>query len=185
MLLHSGPLRLVHCLLYVEPLPFGCISSEDHELVQFTTVLESSPHAWMPFFGNFTTYSKPMSCTCASCDKCNPIGSARDRKGSSSEACTSWHLGMLFLGFLEHLLGLLNLQLVSLHVVHGRLRPSSLDKILQRSSQLIYNLGQLPALHVESLWLMRWTYTSKSIMQATRWASSQQQQMQEINTSWR
>ncbi len=34
MLLHSGPLGLVHCLLYVELLPFGCISSEDCELMQ-------------------------------------------------------------------------------------------------------------------------------------------------------
>jgi hypothetical protein len=32
MLLHSGPLGLAHRLLNVEPLPFGCISTEDCEL---------------------------------------------------------------------------------------------------------------------------------------------------------
>jgi hypothetical protein len=28
---HSGPLGLAHCLLNVEPLPFGCISTKDYE----------------------------------------------------------------------------------------------------------------------------------------------------------
>ncbi len=41
--MHSGPLGLVHRLLNVVPLPFGCISSEDRELMQLETVLESSP----------------------------------------------------------------------------------------------------------------------------------------------
>jgi hypothetical protein len=31
MLSHSGPLGLAHCLLNVEPLPFGSVSTEDCE----------------------------------------------------------------------------------------------------------------------------------------------------------
>jgi hypothetical protein len=68
------------------------------------------------------------------------------------------HLGnclvVSLLGFLEHLLGMLNLQLVGLHIIlgqDGRLGPSSLQKILQHSWQLVNSLGQLPALHIESL----------------------------------
>ncbi len=48
MLMHSGPLGLVHRLLNVVLLPFGRISSEDYELMQLKTVLESSPRMWMP-----------------------------------------------------------------------------------------------------------------------------------------
>jgi hypothetical protein len=33
MLLHSGPLGLVHPMLNVEPLPVGCVSTEDCELI--------------------------------------------------------------------------------------------------------------------------------------------------------
>jgi hypothetical protein len=33
MLSHSGPLGLVHCLLNVEPLPFGSVSTKDRELM--------------------------------------------------------------------------------------------------------------------------------------------------------
>jgi hypothetical protein len=45
MLSHSGPLGFAQRLLYVEPLPFGSISSEYRELMQLKAVLESSPHA--------------------------------------------------------------------------------------------------------------------------------------------
>ncbi len=70
------------------------------------------------------------------------------------------HLGdclvVSLLGFLEHLLGMLNLQLAGLHVIiqqDGSPGPSSLQEILQGSSQLVNSLGQLPALCVESLLL--------------------------------
>jgi hypothetical protein len=33
MLSHSGPLGLAHCLLNVEQLPFGWVSTEDRELM--------------------------------------------------------------------------------------------------------------------------------------------------------
>ncbi len=52
--MHSAPLGLAQHLLYVEPLPFDYISSKDRELMQLETVLESSPRAWTPSFGNFT-----------------------------------------------------------------------------------------------------------------------------------
>jgi hypothetical protein len=38
MLSHGGSLGLVHRLLNVEPLPFGSISTKDHELMQLKTV---------------------------------------------------------------------------------------------------------------------------------------------------
>jgi hypothetical protein len=60
MLLHSGPLGLAHCLLYVEALPFGCISSEDHELMQLKTVRESSSCAQTPSFGHSAVNSSPQ-----------------------------------------------------------------------------------------------------------------------------
>jgi hypothetical protein len=63
---------------------------------------------------------------------------------------------MSVLGFLEHLLGMLNLQLVGLHVIiqqDGSPGPSSLQEILQGSSQLVNSLGQLPALCSKSLLL--------------------------------
>jgi hypothetical protein len=60
MLSYSGLLGLVHHLLNVEPLLFGSISSEDHELMQLKTVSESSPHVWTPSFGNLIVYSSPQ-----------------------------------------------------------------------------------------------------------------------------
>ncbi len=60
------------------------------------------------------------------------------------------------LGFLEHLLGLLNLQLAGLHVniqQDSSPGPSILQEILQGSSQLVNSLGQLPALYIKSLLL--------------------------------
>ncbi len=60
MLLHSNPLGLVHRLVNVEPLPFGCISSEDHELMQLKTVSEGCPCLQMPTFGHLTVHSSPQ-----------------------------------------------------------------------------------------------------------------------------
>ena len=55
MLLHSGPLVLAHHLLNVELLPFGCISTEDCELM----FLEGHPRLQMPPFGHLTIHSSP------------------------------------------------------------------------------------------------------------------------------
>jgi hypothetical protein len=60
MLTLSGALRLVHCLLNVVPLPFGRISSENRELMQLETVLESNPRMRMPSCGHLTIYSSPQ-----------------------------------------------------------------------------------------------------------------------------
>ncbi len=66
------------------------------------------------------------------------------------------HLGnclvVLFLGFLEHLLGLLDLQLAGLHVIVGRdsfLQSSSLQEILEHLGQLHNSLPELPALCIQ------------------------------------
>ncbi len=63
---------------------------------------------------------------------------------------------MSLIGFLEHLLSLLNLQLAGLHVIiqqDGSLGPSSLQEILQCCGQLVNSLGKLPETYVESLLL--------------------------------
>jgi hypothetical protein len=57
MLMHSGSLGLAHHLLDVVPLPFGRISSEDHELMQLKTVSESSPQRWMPSCSHLTIFT--------------------------------------------------------------------------------------------------------------------------------
>ncbi len=59
MLLHSGPLGYMHPLLNVEPLSFGCISTEDCELMLLKTVYEEHPHLRMPNFGHLTVYCSP------------------------------------------------------------------------------------------------------------------------------
>ncbi len=89
MLLHSGLLGLAHCLLYVEPLPFGCISSEDCELMQLKTVLESSPCSKNAFLWSLDNLLQPTSYNCSSCGRLNPIGTVCHQTGGSSEACTS------------------------------------------------------------------------------------------------
>jgi hypothetical protein len=56
MLLHSGLLGLAHRLLNTEPLPLGCISTEDCELIQLKTVQEGRPCSQMPTFSHLTIY---------------------------------------------------------------------------------------------------------------------------------
>jgi hypothetical protein len=83
-----------------------------------------------------------------------PLGLCITRqKGPQKFVCLVNCLVVNLLGFLEHLLSLLNLQLASLPVILGdsTLGPSSLLEIPQQSGQLVYSLGQLPALHVESI----------------------------------
>jgi hypothetical protein len=154
MLLHSGPLGLVHRLLYVETLPFGSIISEDRELMQLKTVLESSPRMGTPSFGYFILDSIPQVMLVHLTANMIPLGLSIPRQEVHQKSLRLGNcLAVNFLGFLDHLSSLPNIQLASLHVILGdsTLRPSSLLKILQHSSQLVYSLGQLPALHVESL----------------------------------
>ncbi len=66
------------------------------------------------------------------------------------------YLVVSLLNFLEHLLGLLNLQLAGLHIIlrqDGSPGQSSLQEILKCSSQLFNSLVQLPTLYVKSLLL--------------------------------
>ncbi len=158
MLSHSGSQGLAHRLLYVEPLPFGSISSEDCELMQLKTVLESSPHAWMPSFGNFTIYSDPWVTLVHLAANAIPLGLwVTGQEVPQKLVPLGDCLIVSLLGSLDHLLGLLNLKLAGLHVIIRKngtsLGPSSLQEILQGSSQLVNSLGQLPALYSKSLLL--------------------------------
>ncbi len=137
MLPHSGPLGLAHCLLYVEPLPFGHISSEDCELLQLKTVSESSPRVWMPSFGNITIYSSTQVTLVHLAANAIPLGLRVTRQEVPQKLVRLGNrLVVSLLGFLEHLLGLLNLQLVGLHVILEQvssLGPSNLLESLQCS----------------------------------------------------
>jgi hypothetical protein len=117
MLLHSGPLWLAHRLLNVELLFFGSISTEDCDLMQLKTVLEGYPLAWMPPCVHLTIYSSPQVMlvhlmTNAISLGLQIIGQDVPQLHVRLDNC----LVVSLLGFLEHLLGLLNLHSVGLHV---------------------------------------------------------------------
>jgi hypothetical protein len=155
MLLHSGPLGCAHHLLYVELLPFGSISSEDRELVQLKKVLESSPRVWMPSFGNFIVYSSPQVMLVYLVANTIPLGLRITGMEVPQKLVRLGDcLVVSLLGFLEHLLSLLNLHLVGLHInirQDSSLGPNILQEILQGSGQLHYSLENLPALRVKAL----------------------------------
>jgi hypothetical protein len=133
MLLHSGPLGLVHHLLYVELLPFSCLSSEDCELVQLTTVLESSPRMQMPSFSHLTIYSSPRVMLLHLVANAIPLGlCVTGQEVPQKLVRLGISLVVSLLGFLEHLLGLPNLQLAGLDFILGdrTLGPNSLLDIL-------------------------------------------------------
>ncbi len=120
MLTHSGPMGLPHHLLYVELLPFGCVSSEDCELMQLKTVLESSPQTRMPFCGHLTIHSSLQFTLVHLAANLIPLGlwitgqevpQKLIRLGNS--------LVMSLLGFFNHLLGLTKFQLAGLLVFFG------------------------------------------------------------------
>ncbi len=154
MLSHSSPLELVHHLLYVELLCFGCLSSEDRELVQFKTVSDCSPHMQTPSFGHLTIHSSPQVMLVYLTANANPLGLCITGQEVPQKLL---HLGnslaVSHLGILEHLLGMPDLQLASFQFIFGgcTLGPNSLLEIVYCSGQLVNSLGQLPALHVESL----------------------------------
>jgi hypothetical protein len=117
MLSHSGPLGLAHHLLNVEPLPFGCISTEDCELMQLKTVSESSPHLQMPPFGHLTVHSSPQVTLMHLLANAIPLGLQIARWEVSQLLVDFGNcLVISLLEFLEHLLGLLNLYLMGLNV---------------------------------------------------------------------
>jgi hypothetical protein len=121
MLLHISPLVvLAHCLLYVELLPFCCISSEDGDLMQLKTELECSPQKQMPSCGHLTIHSSPRVTLVHLVANVIPLGLRITRQeipqllirlGSS--------LVMSLPSFFEHLLDFSKLQLVGLLVFLG------------------------------------------------------------------
>jgi hypothetical protein len=117
MLSHSGPLGLAHCLLNVEPLPFGCISTKDCELMQLKTVQEGRPRSRMLTFGHLTIYCSPrvmlvhLVADTISLGLC-VTGQQVPQLLVRLNNC----LVVSLLGFLEHLLGLLNLHLAGRNI---------------------------------------------------------------------
>jgi hypothetical protein len=117
MLLHSGPLGLAHPLLNVEPLPFCSISTEDREIMQLKTVLEGHPHAWTPPFGHLTIFSSPPVTLVHLAANVIPLGlQITGQEVPQLLLPLGDCLFVMLLGFLEHLLGLLDLHLAGLHV---------------------------------------------------------------------
>jgi hypothetical protein len=117
MLSYSGPLGLVHRLLNVELLPFGCVGTEDCELMQLKTVSEGHPHLWTPPFSHLTVHSSPQVTLVHLVANAIPLGLPI----AGQEV--SWLLVdfgncliMSLLEILEQLLGLLNLHLADLNV---------------------------------------------------------------------
>jgi hypothetical protein len=112
MLLHSDPLGLAHHLLNVEPLPFGSVSTEDRELMQLKTVLVGHPHAWMPPYCHLTVYSSPRVTLMHLASNAIPLGLLiTGQEVPQLLLCLGNCLLMSLLGFLKHLLGLLNFHL--------------------------------------------------------------------------
>jgi hypothetical protein len=155
MLSQSGPLGLAHRLLNVEPLPFGSVSAEDRELMQLKTVLEGHPCAWIPPFGHLNIYFSPQVTLVHLAANAILLGLQITGKEVLQLLV---HLGnclfVSLLGFLEHLLGLLNLHLVRLNVniqQDSVLGPSALYEILQPLELPHNSLSKLPALHFQPL----------------------------------
>jgi hypothetical protein len=95
--------------------------SEDHELMQLKTVLESSPHVWMPPYGHLTVYSSSRVTLVHLAANAIPLGLQVAGQEVPQELIRLGDcLVVLLLGFLEHLLDLLDLQPASLHVIIRR-----------------------------------------------------------------
>jgi hypothetical protein len=108
MLSHSGSLGIMNH--NVGLLPFGCIISGDRELMQLKTVLESSPPVWMPLYGHLTIYSSPQVMLVHLVANAIPSGLQTSEQEVPQLLLRLGNcLVVLLMGFLEHLLGLLDL----------------------------------------------------------------------------
>jgi hypothetical protein len=117
MLLHSGPLGLAHHLLNVEPLPFGCISTEDCGLMQLMPVQEGRPRLWTPTFGHLTVYCNPRVTLVHLVADTIPLGlCVAGQQVLQLLVQFGDCLVVSLLRFLEHLLGLLNLHLAGCNI---------------------------------------------------------------------
>ncbi len=117
MLLHSGPLGLAHCLLNVELLPFGSVSTKDCELMQLKTVQEGHPHSWTPTFGHLTIQCSPQVMLMHLAADAFPLGlCVAGQQVPQLLVRLGNCLVVSLLGLLEHLLSLLNLHLVGRNI---------------------------------------------------------------------
>ncbi len=143
--------------LNVEPLPFGRISTEDRELVQLKTVLESSPHVGMPPYSHLAVYSSPRVTLVHLAANTIPLGlRITGQEVPQLLVRLDDCLIILLLGFLEYLLHLLDFQLAGLHIIIQQdnvLGPSSLQVNLEHPGQLHNSLSMLPALYIQPLLL--------------------------------
>ncbi len=150
MLLHSGPLGLAHCLLNIEPLPFCCVSTEDCELMQLEIVQEGRPGSRTPTFSHFTIYCSLQVTLVHLAADAIPLGlCVAGQQVPQMLVRLSNCLVVSLLGFLEHLLGLLNLHLAGCNIYtcwEGVLRTRGFLEILQCIQQFLNSLGKHPEL---------------------------------------
>jgi hypothetical protein len=100
----------MHCLLIVEPLPIGCVSTEDCELMQLKIVQEGRPRSRTPTFGHLTIHCSPRVALMHLAADAIPLGLCVPRQQVPQLLVRLGDcLVLSLLGFLEHLLGLLNL----------------------------------------------------------------------------
>jgi hypothetical protein len=119
MLLHNGPLGLAHSLLNVEPLNFGYVSTRDCELMQLKTSQEGCPNSQMPTIGHLTIYCSPGVTLVHLAADAIPLGLCITGQQVPQLLLRIGDcLVISLLGFLEHLLGLLNLHLAG-HTIHA------------------------------------------------------------------
>jgi hypothetical protein len=127
--------------------------------MQLKTVLESSPHVWMPSFGNFTIHFSPRVTLVHLAANVIPLGlHITGQEVPQKLVHLSNFLAVSFLGFLEHLLGLLNLQQAGLHIIlglDGSLGPSSLLEIFNVPASLSTALASFLHFTSSPFWLMR------------------------------
>ena len=150
MLSHSGPLGLVHRLLNVELLPFGCISTKDRELMQLETVQEGHPLSRTPTFGHLTIYCSPQVMLVHLAADAIPLGLCVAGQQVPQLLIRLGNcLVVRLLGFLEHLISLLNLHLAGHNVYRrqdGVSRLRGFLEILERLRPSYNSLGECPAL---------------------------------------
>ncbi len=121
--MHGGPLGLVHPLLNLVMLPFGCVSSEDRELMKLKTVLEGSPRMQTPPCGHLTIHSSPQVTLAYLAANLIPLGLRITRQEIPQKLIRLGISPVVSLpGFFEHLLGLAELQLASL-LIFLELKP--------------------------------------------------------------
>ncbi len=117
MLLHSGPLGLAHHLLNVELLPFGSVSTKDHELMYLKTVQEGHPHLQMPTFGHLTIHCSPQVTLVHLAADAIQLGlHVSGQQLPQLLIRLGYCLVVNLLGFLDHLLSLLNLHLAGRNI---------------------------------------------------------------------